>query len=94
MESQPNRLPLRSGRLDALSLLDHPKRATLLTIVKERPGSRLRPMAREIGANVTSTEYHLHKLVRFGHINRKGKGFYPTMRPDLSGRPFLSEKAQ
>jgi len=51
-----------------------PRRETILALVHASPGLCVRAIARRVGLNDTSADYHLRQLERAGKIVRRRRG--------------------
>lgn len=69
------------------NVLDLDGRRALFDLVKERPGIHLRAIAETAGQAISTAEYHLHQLVKFGLLDTREEGgvkaFFP---PEIDRR--------
>lgn len=74
------------------ALLDHPKRARLLELVRARGGVHMRELHREIGGGWGAFAFHLRLLERSGRVRRAREGAYAVILPPegARGAPLLA----
>jgi predicted transcriptional regulator len=69
------------------NVLDLEARRSLFELVQERPGIHLRAIAEVAGQAISTSEYHLHQLVKFGLLDTREAGgvkaFFP---PEIDRR--------
>jgi DNA-binding transcriptional ArsR family regulator len=66
-------IPPLYSRIHREKLLDHPLRAKLYEVVAAHPGIHIEELARVAGMSRSTTVYHLHLLVRHGHLTALGR---------------------